>query len=270
MSVKADSVKDDKKDKPLGTQSLFRGLQLIELLSNYPNGCPLAHLSELSGMNKSTVHRLLQGLHSSGYVTQAPSPGSYRLTTKFISVGQKALSSLNVIHVAAPHLEKLNLEVGETVNFSSREDDHVILIYKLEPTTGMMRTRAYIGQHMPLYCSAMGKIFMAWGSEEYPAHYWQSHQDTIQPLTKNTITTLPEMLEELKNIRQQQTAMDREENELGVSCIAAPVFDIQQRVPFAVSVSLPTAKLQQIGVKKLMAPVVATAKAISAELGFHG
>ncbi len=78
------------------------------------------------------------------------------------------------------------------------------------------------------------------------------------------------MLDELKNIRQQQTAMDREENELGVSCIAAPVFDIQQRVPFAVSVSLPTAKLQQIGVKKLMAPVVATAKAISAELGFHG
>ncbi|MEJ5174069.1 IclR family transcriptional regulator domain-containing protein, partial [Erwinia sp. MYb416] len=53
-------------------------------------------------------------------------------------------------------------------------------------------------------------------------------------------------------------------------CIAAPVFDIQQRVPYAVSVSLPTAKLQQIGVKKLMAPVVATAKAISAELGFHG
>ncbi|WP_240530599.1 helix-turn-helix domain-containing protein, partial [Enterobacter hormaechei] len=51
------------KDKPLGSQSLFRGLQLIEILSNFPNGCPLAHLSELAGMNKSTVHRLLQGLH---------------------------------------------------------------------------------------------------------------------------------------------------------------------------------------------------------------
>lgn len=271
MRTKAENeVKDDKKEQPAGTQSLFRGLQLIEILSNYPNGCPLAHLSELSGMNKSTVHRLLQGLHSSGYVTQAPSAGSYRLTTKFISVGQKALSSLNVIHVAAPHLERLNLEVGETINFSSREDDHVILIYKLEPTTGMLRTRAYIGQHMPLYCSAMGKIFMAWDNAEYPAHYWQTHQDVIQPLTRNTITGLPEMLQELQSIRQHQTAMDREENELGVSCIAAPVFDINQQVLYAVSVSLPTAKMQQIGVKKLMAPVVATAKAISAELGFHG
>ncbi|HGM5834665.1 TPA: IclR family transcriptional regulator [Serratia marcescens] len=268
MSLKAVDEKDDKKDKPLGSQSLFRGLQLIEILSNFPNGCPLAHLSELAGMNKSTVHRLLQGLHTSGYVTQAPSPGSYRLTTKFISIGQKALSSLNIIHVAAPHLEQLNLEVGETVNFSSREDDHVILIYKLEPTTGMMRTRAYIGQHMPLYCSAMGKIFMAYGNDDYPAHYWQTHQQEIQTLTRNTITELPKMYEELTDIRQRGMAMDREENELGVSCVAAPVFDIQQRVPYAVSVSLPTAKLQQIGVKSLIKPVLATAQRISQELGF--
>lgn len=145
------------KERPAGSQSLFRGLMLIEILSNYPNGCPLAHLSELAGLNKSTVHRLLQGLQSCGYVTTAPAAGSYRLTTKFIAVGQKALSSLNIIHIAAPHLEALNIATGETINFSSREDDHAILIYKLEPTTGMLRTRAYIGQHMPLYCSAMGR-----------------------------------------------------------------------------------------------------------------
>lgn len=123
------------KERPAGSQSLFRGLMLIEILSNYPNGCPLAHLSELAGLNKSTVHRLLQGLQSCGYVTTAPAAGSYRLTTKFIAVGQKALSSLNIIHIAAPHLEALNIATGETINFSSREDDHAILIYKLEPTT---------------------------------------------------------------------------------------------------------------------------------------
>lgn len=74
------------KERPAGSQSLFRGLMLIEILSNYPNGCPLAHLSELAGLNKSTVHRLLQGLQSCGYVTTAPAAGSYRLTTKFIAV----------------------------------------------------------------------------------------------------------------------------------------------------------------------------------------
>lgn len=203
------------KEKPAGSQSLFRGLQLIEILSNYPNGCPLAHLSELAQLNKSTVHRLLQGLQSCGYVTPAPAAGSYRLTTKFIAVGQKALSSLNIIHVAAPHLEALNINTGETINFSSREDDHAILIYKLEPTTGMLRTRAYIGQHMPLYCSAMGKIYMAYGHHDYVESYWKSHQDEIQPLTRNTITQQDKMYQELEQIRQQGMAMDREENELG-------------------------------------------------------
>ncbi|KAA8998143.1 IclR family transcriptional regulator [Affinibrenneria salicis] len=268
MCAKNVDENDAKKEKPPGSQSLFRGLQLIEILSDFPNGCPLAHLSELAGMNKSTVHRLLQGLHSCGYVTQAPSPGSYRLTTRFISIGQKALSSLNILHVASPHLERLNLAVGETVNFSSREDDHVILIYKLEPTTGMMRTRAYIGQHMPLYCSAMGKIFLAYGKRDYLEHYWQSHQQDIQQLTRNTITSLDKMHQELADIRRLGLAMDREENELGVSCIAAPVFDIQQRVPYAISVSLPTAKLQQMGQKSLEKPILETAGLISHELGF--
>lgn len=256
------------KERPAGSQSLFRGLMLIEILSNYPNGCPLAHLSELAGLNKSTVHRLLQGLQSCGYVTTAPAAGSYRLTTKFIAVGQKALSSLNIIHIAAPHLEALNIATGETINFSSREDAHAILIYKLEPTTGMLRTRAYIGQHMPLYCSAMGKIYMAFGHPDYVKSYWENHQHEIQPLTRNTITELPAMFDELAHIRESGAAMDREENELGVSCIAVPVFDIHGRVPYAVSISLSTSRLKQVGEKNLLKPLRETAQAISNELGF--
>ena len=79
MSMK-ESEMTPEKERPAGSQSLFRSLMLIENLSNYPNGCPLAHLSELAGLTKSTVHRLLQGLQSCGYVTPAPAAGSYRLT----------------------------------------------------------------------------------------------------------------------------------------------------------------------------------------------
>ncbi|MBF4532848.1 IclR family transcriptional regulator C-terminal domain-containing protein, partial [Salmonella enterica subsp. enterica] len=145
---------------------------------------------------------------------------------------------------------------------------HAILIYKLEPTTGMLRTRAYIGQHMPLYCSAMGKIYMAFGQPDYVASYWESHKDQIQPLTRNTITDLPAMYDELAQIRETSMAMDREENELGVSCIAVPVFDIHHRVPYAISISLSTSRLKQIGEKNLLKPLRETAQAISNELGF--
>ncbi|PIP00864.1 DNA-binding transcriptional repressor [uncultured Pleomorphomonas sp.] len=254
-------------EPPAGSQSLLRGLQLVEILSNFPNGCPLAKLSELAGLNKSTTHRLLQGLESAGYVTRAPSPGSYRLTTKFVAIGQKTLSSLNIIHVAAPHLEALNLDVGETINFSTREDDHAIMIYKLEPTVGMIRTRTYIGQHLPLFCSAMGKIFLAHDKPANFEAYWQSHRSGIVKLTANTIVDHADMLHELAAIRADNYALDREENELGVSCVAAPVFDIQGRVPYAASISLSTARLEKIGLASLLGPLKETARRISAELG---
>lgn len=70
------------------------------------------------------------------------------------------------------------------------------------------------------------------------ASYWQSHQEQIQPLTRNTITELSAMYDELVEIRTRSMAMDKEENELGVSCIAVPVFDIHGRVPYAITVDV--------------------------------
>ncbi|OOH90914.1 transcriptional regulator [Pasteurellaceae bacterium 15-036681] len=257
-------------EKASGNQSLIRGLRLLEILSNFPNGCPLVKLTEISGLNKSTAHRLLQGLHSEGYVQAANTVGSYRLTTKCLSLGQKTLASMNIINVAAPYLEKLNLALGETVNFSKREDDHGIMIYKLEPTIGMMRTRAYIGQHLKLYCSAMGKLFLAYErNPNYVVDYWQSHQDIIEKLTCNTITELSEMQQELEQIRQEQFAMDREENELGVVCVACPIFDMEGKVKYAVSISVSTYKLDQLGLVSVLNEIRQASFAISKELGWN-
>lgn len=254
-------------DSPSGTQSLMRGLQLLELLGNFPNGCPLARLAEEAGMSKSTTHRLLQGLQSAGYVTPAPTPGSYRLTTKCVAVGQKALSSLNVIHVAANHLESLNLETGETVNLSSLENDGAIMIYKLEPTRGMIRTRAYIGQHISLYCSAMGKLFLAYSYAGKMDEYWETYREEITTWTNHTITDPRVMEGEIEDIRKVGYAVDREEKELGICCVAAPIFDVMGQVKYAASVSLTSAKLKQFGEEALAKRVGATAREISRELG---
>lgn len=251
-----------------GSQSLVRGLHLLDILSNFPNGCPLAKISELAELNKSTTHRLLQSLQAEGYVKPAHAPGSYRLSTKCLAIGQKTLSSLNIINIASPILEQVNLTTGETVNFSIREDDHAIMIYKLEPTTGMMRTRSYIGQHLQLYCSAMGKIFMAYDSSDYLSHYWQRNQSYIKKLTNNTITTIEAMIEELETIRTQGYAIDNEENELGVTCIAFPIFDINRKVSYSVSISLSTARLQLADKKIIFNHLQQAASLISSELGF--
>ncbi|QIW16644.1 transcriptional regulator [Pasteurellaceae bacterium RH1A] len=257
----------EQEKKASSNQSLVRGLKLLEILSDYPNGCPLAKLAELAGLNKSTTHRMLQSLQTCGYVKPANTVGSYRLTTKCLAIGQKTLNSLNILNVISPYLEQLNLDTGETVNFSMREGDYGIMIHKLEPTTGMMRTRAYIGQRLQLYCSAMGKNFMAYDNPDYVAGYWQRQADIIQPLTQHTITDLELMYEELAKIRQQGFALDDQENELGVICIACPIFDANGKVNYAMSVSLSTARLKQIGQAEMLAQIQQTAQAISRELG---
>lgn len=257
-------------EKVTGSQSLVRGLHLLDILSNYPNGCPLSSIAEIAQLNKSTTHRLLQSLQSAGFVKPALAAGSYRLSTKCLALGQKVLSSMNIINVAAPHLEQLNLELGETINFSYRDSDQVILIYKLEPTTGMMRTRSYIGQYMHLYCSAMGKLFLAYDESIKLMDYWARSSNIIEQLTYNTITNISVMQQELIIIRQNGFSMDREENELGISCIAVPVFNAQNKIQYAISVSLSTIKLGQLGHSHIIDPLLNASKNISEELGWTG
>ena len=258
------------KEKSSGNQSLIRGLHLLDILSQFPNGCPLAKLTELSGLNKSTVHRLLQGLQQAGFVKVANSLGSYRLTTKCLGIGQKILSSLNIVNLAAPYLEKINLSLGETVNFSKREDDYSVLIYKLEPTTGMMKTRAYIGQHQQFFCSAMGKIYLAYEKNpHYLQDYWIKKKEKILPLTANTITEISLMQKEITEILKNGFALDKEESELGVMCVAVPVFSQSGKVEHAISVSLSTPRFNQIGITTLVAQIKEAAIFISKELGWE-
>lgn len=122
----------------VGSQSLFCGLMLIEILSNYLNGCLLVYFLELVGLNKSIVYCLLQGLQFCGYVIIVFVVGSYCLIIKFIVVGQKVLFLLNIIYIVVLYFEVLNIVIGEIINFFSCEDDYVILIYKLELIIGML------------------------------------------------------------------------------------------------------------------------------------
>lgn len=259
---------DDKKSG--NTQSLSRGIALVEFLSDYPNGCPLAKIAESTKLNKSTAHRLLKTLQGLGYVTAAPSPGSYRLTSRFITIGYKTYSALNIIHIAAPHMERLNLDCGDTVNLSMREGNHAILVNKLEPTTGMLRTRSYIGQRIMLYCSGMGKIFLAFSPDSFLEKYWAEEKDTIVRFTSNTITSLEAMRHELARTRAERISYDREENEIGICCIAAPVFGVDNRVDYSLSVSLPASRLDDARRMRLAGEVRHAAELVSRELGGTG
>lgn len=246
---------------------MTRGMKIIEFLSNHPNGCALGDVADGTGLNKSTTYRLIQNLVTLGYVTTAPEPGSYRLTSKFIAIGNKTYSSLNIIHIAQPHLRELNRQTGDTVKLSIREPLHSVLIFILEPTGGMFRTRSYVGQGHPLYCSGMGKCYLAFSPPGFLDKYWEQEKNNIVRFTSNTITNIEVMRQELARIREEHISYDREENEIGISCIASPIIGVDNKVDHAISITLPTNRFNDLLRMELGDRVRDTAEAISRELG---
>lgn len=250
------------------SQSLGRGIALMEFLGSCQGGCSLSRIAEQTGLNKSTAHRLLKSLQSLGYVAAA-SAGNYWLTGKLMALGYKTFTALNVISIAAPHLDRLNIDTGDTVNFATRGRNEGILIYKLEATAGMFRTRSYVGQRLQLYCSGMGKLFLAFAPESYLEKYWSEEKKNIVRHTSTTIVDINMMRHELAFIRQERLSYDREENELGVSCIAAPIFDLNNRVEYAISIAAPLPRMTEERKTQLSRDVLKAARAISAEMGCH-
>ena len=113
----------------------------------------------------------------------------------------------------------------------------------------------------------MGKVFLAYAYTGQIDDYWAMYGDEIIPWTPNTITALDDMHRKIVEILKLGYAVDREEKELGIGCIAAPIFDVSGQVKHAVSVSLTSAKLKKLGEKALAAQVMAAAAEISRELG---
>lgn len=248
-------------------QSLTRGMKIIEFLSDHPNGCALVDIADGTGLNKSTAYRLVKSLAALGYVTAAPGAGFYRLTSKFVAIGNKTYSSLDIIQIAQPHLRELNIQTGEMVKLSARENYHSVLIFFLEPTEGMFRTRSYVGQGHRIYCSAMGKCYLAFSPEGFLDRYWEEEKDHIVRYTSTTITNIEVMRHELARIRKDRISYDREENEVGISCIGSPIIGVDNKVDHAISITMPTSRFS-IEHMKLGEKVRDTAAAISRELGW--
>jgi DNA-binding IclR family transcriptional regulator len=127
---------------------------------------------------------------------------------------------------------------------------------------------SYIGKSIPIYCTAVGKAYMASMDDEMFFETWKNIEKNIVKLTDNTITTKEAMLEELKRIRDAGYSIDREENEEDVVCVAAPIFNFDKKVKYAISISTPKIRINDEKIKLFGRLVKDTADKISKELGY--
>lgn len=248
-------------------QSAERIFHVLEMLAEKgPAG--LMELSIGLNLHKSTVHRLLMSLHYMGYVRQDESSGKYSLTYKIVDLSSKVLANQDVLSLARPYLERLAEACDETIHFVQREGTEAVYIAKVEPASvksSSIRMASHIGLARPLYCSGVGKAILAELEPEQVRAIWE--QSTIEAKTPHTIVTLEEMRKELEQIRQLGYALDNEENEIGVRCIAASVAGVGKSVKYAFSISAPVGRMTDERIQSLASGVLEMKEILSGELG---
>ena len=200
-------------------QSLDRAFDLLEILCRSRGGMTIGALSAETGLHKSTVHRLLTSMCMRGYVQRDAETSMYRAGMRLCEMSSYIVDNLDVVDRARAVLERLGRETDETVHLVMRDERDVVYIHKIDGGNSAIRMFSRIGMRLPLYCTGVGKAILAtWPRSEARA-VWEASD--VYAWTENTITDEEAFFREIDKVRQLGYALDNEENEVGVRCIAA-------------------------------------------------
>jgi len=244
--------------------SLDKALVLLEALGS-KSRAGIKELARGTGLPPSTVHRLLSVLARGGYVRQDPASKRYHLSLKLLELGAKVRSDLDLVAVARPHMHHLMEDSGETVNLVMFDSSEVVYVEQEANTRAMLRMFTRVGARAPLYCSGVGKAFLARLGDNAAAEYFEKVEKVKH--TSSTIVDTAAFLDELAAIRKQGYAVDDEEMEAGVRCVAALVLQAGPAVAGAMSISGPSARLTRERIPGLASMLVQAARTVSGQLG---
>lgn len=244
--------------------TVLKALDILECVANADSSLLASEVAILCEISRPTAYRLLSTLLARGYVVQDNDSG-YRLGTQALTLSQKMLASLDLPELAKPLMRQLSDISNETVHLAVLDNAKILYIDKVESTQSV-RLTATIGTRNELYCSAMGKAIMAF----LPTSEQSQLLEQLEPIsyTAATITDKTALIEELTNVRKQKYAIDNEENEEGVRCVGAPIFDRTGRVFAAMSISGPAYRFSLSRLHALSSLVIDSANAISSHLGY--
>lgn len=222
--------------------SVDRALSLLELVASRKGGITLADIVKELTIPKSTAFRILETLSERGYVDWAQESEKYSVGLKLLEIGVSGLTSIEVVDLAAPYLQEISSTTGETSFLGVYNEGEVVYLYKVEGTNSI-RTSAQLGSRRPIHCTGLGKAILSTFSMEEVDRILQVKG--LEKYTEQTITDRQALFEELSRIRLQGWALDNEENEIGVTCYAVPLFNYTGRVIGAISCAGPTKQIKQ-------------------------
>ena len=244
-------------------QSLDRGLAILEAVAASSEPVPLKHLTDLIGIDRSSVFRLANTLRQRRFLANPQGskdyilgPSAWRLSRRY---GRNVLGTF--FH---QHLRELATKLGETSHFAVREGAQAFFIDHHTPTGHVVSVAGQTGEFAPLHCTAHGKALLAdFDLTDLKDLFGRA---PLQAYTRNTVTSLTKLARVCERVRVDGFALDDGEYLAEVTCMAAPIRDPQGDIVASVGISSPVTRLHTKGIARAAAEVVATARSINASL----
>jgi IclR family KDG regulon transcriptional repressor len=253
----------DPKSKPGRLSSVTTAIRLLKAFSESEEEIGVSALAQRLGVAKSTVHRLAVTLVAEGLLEQNPETERYRLGIGLFGLGTLVRRRMDLSNEARPYLFDLRERTHETVLLGVPTDTEIMYVYNLE-SPHSLRMRSDIGVRRPGYCTAVGRAIFAFASEETVERLLAP---PLAQRTPKTVTVPGALRSMLAEVRSRGYAIEDEESEPGIRCIAAPVRGAGGAVVGALGIAGPTQRLNLSALRALAAPLIEATAAISVRLG---
>jgi len=243
-----------------GIQSLSRGLLILDSVATAERSVSITEVAQMLQIDKSSASRLVKTLVQHEYLQ--PERGSRRfvLGKRMYQISWQLLNRMPVREKAKPYLYRLVQETGECSHTAVYSEGKALMIDDIEAEETTLRVVGGIGRRLPLHCTAVGKSLLAFSHLPLPA--------VLEAKTPRTITQTNALKAHLADVRAAGYALDDEEHEPGVRCMAAPVYDAMGSVIASIGISGPTVRVTDDRIDGLAQHIMQAAAALSAELGY--
>ena len=223
-------------------RTLQRGLEMLEILSTHPQGMALCDLTHAMELPRSTAYNLLQTLVCLGYAVPAADGAKYVISSRMFEIGSAGMQDRDAMPLLREGMRQIQSALNETVHLGVRSGSETLYIDKLDSTRAI-RMSSRVGTRMPLYCTALGKALLSGMTDEQIRRLYG--QEKLKAYTSHTITDLETLLAQIGAIRRDGYAVEREENEPNVCCVAVPLRNAAGEAVYAMSVSAPAFRMQE-------------------------
>lgn len=249
-------------DRGATVQSVDRAITILELLAQHGSLGVTSLAAELR-VHKSTASRLVGALEQRGLVEQVEERGKYRIGVGMLRLAGATSARLDLVQQARPICRELATSTGDTVNLVTLDDGSALY---LDQVAGASTLSSYnwVGQRIPLHATSNGKVLLC----ELPAAQVRHLVGALTAYTPHTVTSLGALTDELAQVREQGYAVARDELDVGLTALAAPIRNAHGEIVASLSVSGPTFRMSQEHLTHLVTAVRSAASGVSARLGF--